>query len=303
MSKFRNAGAMMLCALGAAIFVLGVAVAIEFADGSDGPRAVPTAQAATAPLGARTATPVPTPDLGLTPQVQSVATPTLPSAVPPTPTPTPALASFNSHPTPAPTASPLPTVTPTPADRAPSPTPEPVPPVLPTPQPVLGGPLAYTCVWPISGSGDMTLTVDLPVQAPVAGVLPQTPVLLSAQLSTETTQMLNIIGATSFNGTVRTTLKVESPDGYLTLRPSLVIPTTTVPASGTMTFTASRTLTSMHFTHSGTVVIRAADVMLQLSAVAQDGSPLSGIDLSAIACHLKNPELNPVLARFDVAVN
>lgn len=162
--------------------------------------------------------------------------------------------------------------------------------------------LNYSCPFPLLGAQDMTvaIVVDQLPDAAVVGV----PTSVAAVTATATvpggpTWGLNLFGAKTIEGTAVATTTIDNAGTAINASPSLTIPTTAVPASGTFDAVAVGSLQPITFTNAGTTTYSVGGFSTTLTPRTADGS-LTGLGTFTSNCTLK-PGQNTTLYSFDVA--
>ncbi len=160
--------------------------------------------------------------------------------------------------------------------------------------------LRYTCSFPLIGSQPMTASIvwnasDTHV---VGQATPRLPVNASATIGLTVRQGLNLVGATSVEGTADATAVVVAPQGDISVTEPLNVPVTGVPTSGSLTVRASGTMPSLVFSRPGNAKITVGGLTLHFTP--RDGSGGTTVVGEVNAPCTLNPGQNDVLASFQI---
>jgi uncharacterized protein DUF6801 len=162
--------------------------------------------------------------------------------------------------------------------------------------------LNYSCPFPLLGAQDMTVTISvagLPDAATVGVPTSEATVVATATVPGGPTWGLNLFGAKTIEGTAVSTTTIDNAGSAVNASPSLTIPSTPVPASGTFDAVASGTVQPITFANAGTTTYSVGGFSTTLTPRTADGS-LTGLGTFTSDCTLK-PGQNTTLYSFDVA--
>jgi hypothetical protein len=162
--------------------------------------------------------------------------------------------------------------------------------------------LNYSCPFPLLGAQDMTvsISVDGLPDAAVAGVpTSEAHVVATATVGGGPTWGLNLFGAKTIEGTSVTTTTIDNAGTAVNASPTLTVPSTPVPASGTFDAVASGTVLPVTFANAGTTTYSVGGFSTTLTPRKADGS-LTGLGTFTSDCTLK-PGQNTTLYSLTVA--
>lgn len=159
--------------------------------------------------------------------------------------------------------------------------------------------LNYTCSVPVIGDQPMTVSLvwDAAPTHRVGQSTQSIPLTISAQISSETTDALNIVGASSVQGTADVSGAVVAPQGDINGDITMNVGKTAVPNSGQLTFTATGTLPPAVFTKPGAAQLMVGN-SFTYSFTAQDASG-DQLGYADATCSL-NPGQSGLIATFEI---
>lgn len=160
--------------------------------------------------------------------------------------------------------------------------------------------LRYTCSFPLIGDQPMTTTLvwNASDRHAVGQATPPLPVNASGTIGPFVTEALRLAGATTVEGAADATAVVGAPEGDIGVTTPLTVPSTAVPASGPMTFTAHGTAPSVVFNRPGDARITVGGLALHMTPRNANGD-LTVLGVVQASCEL-DPGQNGVLASFRI---
>jgi hypothetical protein len=161
--------------------------------------------------------------------------------------------------------------------------------------------LNYTCPFPLIGNQKLVtkITVTLPDSVVVNTPTPEIPITADVTVPATATQGLNLVGATTIEGTAKANAHLDNAGLGLDLTPTLAIPTTPVPADGTaFTVRATGKAPSVSFPNAGPSSITVGDYLTTLTPKKADGTP-TGLGTFDSKCTVDAGQ-DTTLAKFTV---
>jgi len=159
--------------------------------------------------------------------------------------------------------------------------------------------LNYTCSVPVIGDQPMTVSLawDAAPTHRVGQSTQSIPLTITAEISSETTDALNILGAASVHGTADVAGAVVAPQGDINGDITMTVGNTAVPNFGPLTFTATGTLPPAVFTKPGAAQLVVGNTFTY-SFTAQDASG-EQLGYADATCSL-NPGQSGLIATFEI---
>ena len=149
--------------------------------------------------------------------------------------------------------------------------------------------LVYSCPFPLIGTQDMSVKIDvadLPDEAVVGSPIPEARVTATATVPEPATQGLALVGAATVEGTAKARTRVDNAGFALDIVPNLTVAKTPVPSSGAFDTIASGTTPPVSFPNAGLTTIDIGDFETTLTPRRADGS-LTGLGTFTSPCTLK----------------
>ncbi|MFI9008340.1 DUF6801 domain-containing protein [Actinosynnema sp. NPDC053489] len=162
--------------------------------------------------------------------------------------------------------------------------------------------LVYSCPFPLIGTQDMSVRVDvadLPDSAVVGQPVAATRVTATATVPATATQGLTLVGATTVEGTARATTRVDNAGAAQDVVADLAVARTGVPSSGAFDTVATGSTAPLTFANAGTTTITVGNFSTTLTPRKPDGSE-TGLGTFTSDCTLK-PDQNTRLHQFTVS--
>ncbi|MGM1062096.1 DUF6801 domain-containing protein [Saccharothrix sp. Mg75] len=162
--------------------------------------------------------------------------------------------------------------------------------------------LVYSCPFPLIGTQDMSVRIDvadLPDSAVVGVETPATRVTATATVPPTATQGLALVGAATVEGTARARTTIDNAGAVLEVVPDLVVAKTAVPASGAFDTVATGGTPPVTFANAGATTISVGDFSTTLTPRKADGTE-TGLGTFTSDCTLK-PGQDTLLHEFTVA--
>jgi hypothetical protein len=161
--------------------------------------------------------------------------------------------------------------------------------------------LKYTCPFPLIGNQQLVtkITVTLPDTVVVNKPTPEIPIAADVTVPATATQGLNLVGATTIEGSAKANAHLDNAGLGLDISPSLAIPSTPVPADGTaFTVHATGKAPSVSFPNAGASSITVGDYLTTLTPKKADGTP-TGLGTFDSKCTVDAGQ-DTTLAKFTV---
>ena len=162
--------------------------------------------------------------------------------------------------------------------------------------------LAYSCPFPLIGTQDMTVRIqvtDLADSAVVGQPVPPTKVTAVATVPATATSGLRLVGASTVEGTARSQATVDNAGTPVPVVASLTVAKTNIPLAGSFNTTATGGTPSLTFTKAGVTTVRLGAFSTTLTPRTSSGG-LTGLGTFTSNCTLK-PNQNTLLHTFTVA--
>ncbi|WP_158842149.1 DUF6801 domain-containing protein [Saccharothrix deserti] len=162
--------------------------------------------------------------------------------------------------------------------------------------------LVYSCPFPLIGTQDMSVKIDvanLPDTAVVGEPIPVAEVTATATVPPTATQGLSLVGATTVEGSAKAQTRVDNAGAVLDLVPDLVVAKTDVPTSGSFDTVATGSTPSVSFTNPGLTTFTVGNFSTTLTPRKADGTE-TGLGTFTSDCTLK-PDQNTQLYQFTVS--
>ena len=162
--------------------------------------------------------------------------------------------------------------------------------------------LVYSCPFPLIGTQDMSVKIDvadLPDSAVVGQPIPASRVTATATVPATATQGLTLVGATTVEGTAKATTRVDNVGAPHDIVADLVVAKTSVPASGPFDTVATGGTAPVTFANAGLTTIAVGNFSTTLTPRKADGSE-TGLGTFTSDCTLK-PGQNTQLYQFTVS--
>lgn len=162
--------------------------------------------------------------------------------------------------------------------------------------------LVYSCPFPLIGTQDMSVKIDvadLPDAAVVGEPIPASRVTATATVPPTATQGLALVGAATVEGTAKATTRIDNAGAVLDVVPNLVVAKTNVPASGAFDTVATGTTPPVSFTNAGLTTMSVGNFSTTLTPRRADGSE-TGLGTFTSDCTLK-PGQATQLYQFTVS--
>jgi hypothetical protein len=161
--------------------------------------------------------------------------------------------------------------------------------------------LNYTCPFPLIGNQSLVtkITTALPDTVVVNQPTPEIPISADVTVPATATQGLNLVGATTIEGTAKANAHLDNAGFGLDISPVLTIPKTQVPADGSaFTVHATGKAPSVAFPNAGNSSITVGPYTTTLTPKKDDGTP-TGLGTFDSKCTVDTGQ-NTTLATFVV---
>lgn len=149
--------------------------------------------------------------------------------------------------------------------------------------------LVYSCPFPLIGTQDMSVRVDvanLPDSAVVGQPIPATNVTATATVPANATLGLALVGAKTVEGTAKAQTTVNNAGTAVPVTPNLTVAKTAVPASGSFNTVATGSTPPLTLTRAGVTTISVGNFSTTLTPRKADGST-TGLGTFTVNCTLK----------------
>ncbi|MFT7841837.1 hypothetical protein Q5530_37355 [Saccharothrix sp. BKS2] len=149
--------------------------------------------------------------------------------------------------------------------------------------------LVYNCPFPLIGSQDMSVRIDvanLPASATVGTPIPATNVTATATVPAAATLGLALVGAKTVEGTAKAQTTVNNAGTAIPVTPNLVVAKTNVPSSGAFNTVATGSTPPLTLTKAGLTTISIGNFSTTLTPRKADGST-TGLGTFTSNCTLK----------------
>ncbi|AHH99686.1 hypothetical protein KALB_6326 [Kutzneria albida DSM 43870] len=158
----------------------------------------------------------------------------------------------------------------------------------------------YTCPFPLIGNQTIKVVVtsDIPSSIPVGQATGVFNIKAVSTVPETATQGLNLVGATSIEGTAVSGDEVVAPEATLPVNVPVNIAKTDIPASGAFDIVATGQTPSLTFSKAGSATINVKTLKLTMTPKKADGSP-TGLGTFDSACTLNSGEPTQ-LTKFDI---
>jgi len=162
--------------------------------------------------------------------------------------------------------------------------------------------LTFTCPFPLIGNQVLSVRIRATMATPatVGGDLVTTDFSATATVPPTATQGLQLVGATTIEGTAKAGVTLNEAGTPIDLTiPGLTIPSTPVPASGSFDTVASGPVPTATITKAGTTTVSVGGFSTTLTPKKADGSP-TGLGTFTSDCTL-DPGQDAQLVSFQVS--
>ncbi|ONI85200.1 hypothetical protein ALI22I_31840 [Saccharothrix sp. ALI-22-I] len=162
--------------------------------------------------------------------------------------------------------------------------------------------LVYSCPFPLIGTQDMSVKIDvanLPDSAVVGEPIPESQVTATATVPPTATQGLSLVGATTVEGSAKAQTRIDNAGAVVDLAPDLVVAKTNVPTSGSFDTVATGTTPAVTLTNEGLTTMTVGNFSTTLTPRKADGTE-TGLGTFTSDCTLK-PDQNTLLYQFTVS--
>ncbi|WP_308286941.1 fibronectin type III domain-containing protein [Actinomadura parmotrematis] len=168
--------------------------------------------------------------------------------------------------------------------------------------------LKYNCTFPLIGEQVVTAAIksDIPKSVPVNTPIPKIIIDVTSTQNEDTWSGLNLVGATTLEGTATANSTVIAPQGNVAVKVPVILDKTTLPVSDTpvpFDLHGSGQAPAIRFSKAGHAKITVGDLKLNITPRDSDGNeveiPDPTADIHNVACTLV-PGQNTSLAEFDI---